>query len=112
MLIPIVAEESSFTAQIRLHSVLIRTSETSSAPQTLKLFVNRDGLDFSTASDMPPTQTLELPQSNDMQEIPVKRALFNTVRSLVLFFEDNWSGGEEDETRISYIGFKGECLDA
>lgn len=88
----------------------MRTSETSNAPQTLKLFVNRDNLDFSIATDLPPTQTLELPQSNELQEIPVKRALFNTVRSLDLFFEDNWSGGEENETRISYIGFKGEWM--
>lgn len=45
-----------------------------------------------------------------MQEVPVKRALFNTVRSLDLFFEDNWSQGEEDETRVSYLGFKGEWM--
>lgn len=77
---------------------------------TLKVFVNKENVDFSTASDIPATQALELPQSNDVQEIPVKRALFNTVRSLDLFFEDNWSQGEEDETRISYIGFKGEWM--
>lgn len=40
----------------------------------------------------------------------MKRALFNTVRSLDLFFEDNWSQGEEDVTRVSYIGFKGEWM--
>lgn len=102
--------KGSFTAQIRLHSILLRTSETSSAPQTLKLFMNRDNLDFSIATDLAPTQKLDLSQSNELQEIPVKRALFNTVRSLDLFFEDNWSGGEEDETRISYIGFKGEWM--
>ncbi|KJY00959.1 DUF1000-domain-containing protein [Zymoseptoria brevis] len=99
-----------FTAQIRLHSILIRTSTTDSAPMTLKVYVNRDGLDFSTAADLQPTQTLELAQSNDVQEVPVKRALFNTVRSLDLFFEDNWSQGEEDETRTSYLGFKGEWM--
>ncbi len=99
-----------FTAQIRLHSILLRTSVSPSAPATLKVFLNNDNLDFSTASDLAPTQTLELAQSNDVQEIPVKRALFNTVRSLDLFFEDNWSHGEEDETRISYIGFKGEWM--
>ncbi|TKA35962.1 hypothetical protein B0A54_12186 [Friedmanniomyces endolithicus] len=99
-----------FTAQIRLHSILIRTSTTSSAPQTLKLFLNRDDLDFSTASALPATQTLELAQSNEVQEVPVKRALFNTVRSLDLFFEDNWGQGEEDVTRVSYIGFKGEWM--
>ncbi|KAK0304218.1 hypothetical protein LTR01_007574 [Friedmanniomyces endolithicus] len=101
---------TSFTAQIRLHSILIRTSTTSSAPQTLKLFLNRDDLDFSTASALPATQTLELAQSNEVQEVPVKRALFNTVRSLDLFFEDNWGQGEEDVTRVSYIGFKGEWM--
>ncbi|KAK0940778.1 hypothetical protein LTR29_007659 [Friedmanniomyces endolithicus] len=99
-----------FTAQIRLHSILLRTSTTSSAPQTLKLFLNRDDLDFSTAASLLATQTLELAQSNDIQEVPVKRALFNTVRSLDLFFENNWGQGEEDVTRVSYIGFKGEWM--
>ncbi|KAK3625871.1 hypothetical protein LTR56_020184 [Elasticomyces elasticus] len=99
-----------FTAQIRLHSILIRTSTSDSAPQTLKLFINRDDLDFSAASSLQPTQTLELAQSNDVQEVPVKRALFNTVRSLDLFFEDNWGQGEEDVTRVSYLGFKGEWM--
>lgn len=45
-----------------------------------------------------------------MQEIPVRRVLFNTTRSLGLFFEDNWSNGEEEETKISYLGFKGDFL--
>jgi hypothetical protein len=45
-----------------------------------------------------------------VQEIPVKRALFNSVSTLSLFFEDNWSQGEEDVTRISYLAFKGEWL--
>jgi hypothetical protein len=104
--------EDSFTAQIRLHSILVRTSTTPSAPMTLKVFINRDDLDFDTASSLQSTQTLELAQSNDVQEVPVKRTLFNTVRSLQLFFEDNWSQGEEDETVISYIGFKGEWIKA
>lgn len=40
----------------------------------------------------------------------MKRALFNTVRSLDLFFEDNWGAGDEEETRVSYVGFKGEWM--
>ncbi|KAK3113515.1 hypothetical protein LTR53_009121 [Teratosphaeriaceae sp. CCFEE 6253] len=99
-----------FTAQIRLHSILIRTSTSDSAPQNLKVYLNREDLDFSTATSLQPTQTLELAQSNDVQEVPVKRALFNTVRSLYLFFEDNWGQGEEDVTRVSYLGFKGEWM--
>lgn len=50
-------------------------------------------------------QTLELSQTSDVQEIPVKRALFGKVHRIVLFFEDNFG---EDVSRVSYIGFKGE----
>lgn len=89
---------------------MIRTSTTARAPSTLKLHANRPSLDFPTASELPATQTLELAQSNEIQEIPLKRALFNATTSLDLFFEDNWSGGEEEVTNISYLGFKGEWL--
>lgn len=100
----------SFTGQVRLHSVLIRTSTSPSAPRTLRLHINRDDLDFGTASDLPATQTLELAQSNDVQEYPVRRALFNATRLLSLFVEDNWGAGEEDVSRVSYVGFKGEFM--
>ncbi|KAF2672453.1 DUF1000-domain-containing protein [Microthyrium microscopicum] len=99
-----------FAGQVRLHSILIRTSASDSAPMNLKIFINRDDLDFSTANDLAPTQVLSIAQSNTVQEYPVKRALFNSTRSLTLFFEDNWSQGEEDVTRVSYLGFKGEFM--
>ncbi|RFN48774.1 hypothetical protein FIE12Z_6969 [Fusarium flagelliforme] len=97
-----------FTAQIKLHSILIRTSNSASAPKTLHLFINRDDLDFAAVEESDPVQTLELSQTSDLQEIPVKRALFGKVQQLVLFFADNFGDGDEDVTRISYIGFKGE----
>lgn len=99
-----------FTGQVRLHSILLRTSPSPSSPKTLKVFLNADGMDFETASDKAPTQTLEISQTSEVQEIPVKRAYFNATRSLALFFEDNWSNGEEDETRISYLAFKGDFM--
>jgi hypothetical protein len=100
----------SFTGQVKLHSILIRTSNSSSAPQTLKVFINRDDLDFSTASDLSATQELHLSQTSEVQDIPVKRALFGKVQSLTLFFVDNFGQGEEDVTRITYLGFKGEWM--
>ena len=99
-----------FTGQVRLHSIILRTSNSSASPKTLKVFVNHDSLDFETASEKEPTQELSVSQTSDVQEIPVKRAYFNTTRSLALFFEDNWSGGDEDETRISYLAFKGDFM--
>jgi len=97
----------SFTGQVKLHSILIRSSNSSSAPKTLKIFINRDDLDFSTASDLTPTQEFELSQTSEIQDIGVKRALFGKVQSLTLFFEDNYG---EDITAISYLGFKGDWM--
>lgn len=98
---------NSFTGQVKLHSILIRTSNSSSAPQVLKVFINRDDLDFSTASDLPPTQEFCLSQTSEIQDISVKRALFGKVQSLTLFVEDNYG---EDVTRMSYLGFKGDWM--
>jgi hypothetical protein len=100
----------SFTGQVKLHEILIRTSTSDSAPATLKVFVNQDNLDFDTASQLAPTQKFELPQSNEIQPLNVQRNKFGTTRSLTLFFEDNWGHGEEDVTRISYIAFKGDFM--
>jgi len=77
---------------------------------TLKLHINRNDLDFSSASDLSPVQTLQLAQSNEIQEYPVKRVLFNSTQSIALFFNDNWGQGEEDVTRISYLAFKGQYM--
>ncbi|KAK4458753.1 PITH domain-containing protein [Cladorrhinum samala] len=99
-----------FTGQVKLHSILIRTSDSDSAPQTLKAIINREGIDFSTAEDLEGTQTFELSRTSEVQELPVRRARFSSVRHLTLFFPDNFSEGEEDVTRISYLGFKGEWM--
>ncbi|KAK6844612.1 PITH domain-containing protein [Apiospora arundinis] len=99
-----------FTGQVKLHSILLRSSPADDAPRTLKLFINRDDVDFDAASELQPTQTLELSQTSDVQELPVKRALFGKVTRLTLFFEDNFGDGDEDVTRFSYLGFKGEWM--
>ncbi|RAL00269.1 PITH domain-containing protein [Aspergillus ibericus CBS 121593] len=102
-----------FTGQVNVHSLLIYTAPTSSAPKTLKLFKNRDDLDFSTASELKPTQKVDVPQpvpGADVFELPLNRAHWNATTSITLFFEDNWSDGEEDVTNVGYIGFKGQFM--
>jgi hypothetical protein len=100
----------SFTGQVKLHAVVVRTSPSACAPRTLKLFVNRDDVDFSTAEELQPAQVLELSQTSEVQELPVRRALFGKVQRLTLFFEDNFGDGDEDVTRVGYLGFKGEWM--
>ncbi|KAL2134627.1 hypothetical protein VTI74DRAFT_11284 [Chaetomium olivicolor] len=99
-----------FTGQVKLHSILLRTSDSDSAPRTLKVIINRDDVDFGVAEETDGTQTFELSRTAEVQELPVRRARFNAVRRLTLFFPDNFGDGEEDVTRISYIGFKGEWM--
>lgn len=101
------ASGHSFTGQVKLHSILIRASNSPSAPQTLKVFINRDDLDFPTASDLSPTQEFQLSQTSEIQDIAVKRALFGKAQSLTLFVEDNYG---DDVTRLSYLGFKGDWM--
>ncbi|KAI9734825.1 MAG: hypothetical protein M1834_001903 [Cirrosporium novae-zelandiae] len=110
LLMHIPAERRSFTGQAKLHSILLCTSNDNSAPMTLKLFRNRDNLDFSAASEVPPTQKLIIPQSSEIVDLPVNRAHWNMTRSITLFFEDNYGQGDEDVTRISYLAFKGEFM--
>lgn len=74
------------------------------------MIINRDDVDFGVAEDAEGTQTFELSQTSEIQELPVKRARFNAVRRLTLFFPDNFGDGDEDVTRISYVGFKGEWM--
>ncbi|KAK7756405.1 hypothetical protein SLS62_001631 [Diatrype stigma] len=102
-----------FTGQVKLHSILLRSSPSAAAPRTLKVFLNREDVDFEAAEELAPAQAFELSQTSEVQELPVKRALFGKVQRLVLFFEDNFGAdgdGEEEVTRLSYLGFKGEWM--
>ncbi|KAJ9133618.1 DUF1000-domain-containing protein [Coniochaeta hoffmannii] len=99
-----------FTGQVKLHSILLRTSNSDSAPKTLKVIINRDNVDFGVAEESEGTQTFELSRTSEVQELPVKRAKFSAVRRLSLFFPDNFGDGDEDVTRVAYVGFKGEWM--
>ncbi|KAF3907253.1 hypothetical protein ABW20_dc0105815 [Dactylellina cionopaga] len=104
-----------FAGIVKLHSLLIYAPPDATAPRTCKIFINRDGLDFSTVSSTSPISTLDIPlvppsSTPEVIEIPLKRALFNNVRNISLFFEENHSYGEEDVTKLWYLGFKGDFM--
>ncbi|KAI1343932.1 DUF1000 domain protein [Xylariaceae sp. FL0016] len=99
-----------FTGQVKLHSILLRSSPSASAPRTLRVFINREDLDFDAAEELQPTQAFELAQTAEVQELPVKRALFGKCQRLTLFFVDNFDEDEEEVTQLSYLGFKGEWM--
>ncbi|MCJ1369962.1 hypothetical protein MMC20_001174 [Loxospora ochrophaea] len=96
-----------FTGVVRLHEIMIRTSDDDTAPSSLKIYLNRNDLDFSSTSDLEPTQELHLSQLNDVQRIPVKRSSFGNTYCLTLFFDSNYGSGV---TNIYWLAFKGEFM--
>jgi PITH domain len=65
-------------------------------------------VDFSAAQEYAPIQTLTVPRTNDVVELPLQRQKWNGTTSIDLFFENNYGYGDEDVTRVQYLGFKGE----
>ena len=60
-----------FTGQVKLHSILLRTSDSDSAPRTMKVIINRDDVDFGVAEETSGTQEFELSRTGEVQELPV-----------------------------------------
>ncbi|OLL26418.1 PITH domain-containing protein [Neolecta irregularis DAH-3] len=95
----------SFTGLVKLKSILLRAPCSQESPNSLKIYINRDDLDFSTAADAKPTHTIECAQSNEIIEYPVKPALFANCQSITLFIESSWGA---DVTTLWYLGLRGE----
>ncbi|TIA72425.1 hypothetical protein E3P91_02058 [Wallemia ichthyophaga] len=93
-----------FTASVKLKSVLVKGGLGEKAPRTLHIYANQF-LDFGDLDNEPaPTQTIELVESSECIEYPVKIAKFNSSTHLTLFFADNFGA---DVTQIFFVGFKG-----
>lgn len=106
-----------FTEAVIVQSISIRSVTSAvtevSPPQTIKLFTNRDDLDFDSARDMDPQATLELVAPQHFVEGTIDYPLrpagrFQNISSLTLFVQDNFSGEDDVSTVITYIGLKGK----
>ena len=94
-------------------------SAETSAPRTVKLFVNRDDLDFETARQLEPAMVLDLlPPEHGVGlgtiDYPLRPAgRFQGAASVTLYFPDNYAreadpDGDAVQTEITYVGFKGK----
>jgi hypothetical protein len=105
-----------FTEAVSVQSISIRCgveSPHSAPPRNIKLFVDRDDMDFENARDLPPQlEVVLLPIEHfpdgtiDYPLRPVGR--FKNINSLTIFFVDNYDEGRNSSTGISYIGLKGK----
>lgn len=94
-----------FTSPIKLASVIVIGGDEGTCPSKVRLYVNREGLDFSSVADVEATQELDLIEDfHGAAEIPVRAAKFGQVTLLHMFFPESFA---EDRTRIHWIGLKG-----
>ncbi|PRP75130.1 hypothetical protein PROFUN_03966 [Planoprotostelium fungivorum] len=91
-----------FTASIKLKSFMIIGGNQGDSPKKLKIFTNREDVDFSNASSLKPVQEWDL-QADSKGEHDI--ALFNSVSSITVFIPQNYGA---DNTKIFYLGLKGD----
>lgn len=106
-----------FTEAVTLQSITIRdasrASNMTASPRRIKLFTDREDLDFETARELPAQQELELlPPDHFVDgtiDYPCRPAgRFQNISSLTIFVRDNYADSGEAGTEITYIGLKGK----
>ena len=105
-----------FTESVTIQSFTIRDAtegNQAAAPRRIKLFTNRDDIDFEMARDLPAQQELDLLPPGHFAEgtidYPARPAgRFQNISSLTIFVQNNYDATGESATSISYVGLKGK----
>lgn len=98
-----------FDGAVKLKAICIIGGQNGTAPSKLRVYINRDDLDFSTVSSLPPVQEWDLQDNTaGVIEYPTQVAKFNGVHSIDLHIPSCFSG---DMTEVHFVGFKGEWSD-
>jgi len=94
----------TFKQQVRLHSLMFEAPEGGRAPKQVKLFANRDNLDFDGAEDAKPDHEFDFEDASSFgQRLELGRGFvkFQKLQKLVVFVQSNQ--GDEDSTAISSL---------
>lgn len=102
----------SFTEAVKIKSISITGGPDGSSPSEVKVWVDRDDIDFTNAADVPSTQTLSLVDPDEHAafvvggslDYPTRQSKFQSVTTLTFFISDNFGA---DASKIIYMGFKG-----
>lgn len=94
-----------FISSCKVSSLIVIGGGEGRAPSKVKIFANRDDLDFTNVRDTECVQELELAEDfHGSVEYPLKVTKLQNVTSLSLYFSENFGG---DYTEIVYIGLRG-----
>eukprot|EP01112_Ceratiomyxa_fruticulosa_P021402 TRINITY_DN750_c0_g1_i1.p1 TRINITY_DN750_c0_g1~~TRINITY_DN750_c0_g1_i1.p1 ORF type:complete len:206 (+),score=43.57 TRINITY_DN750_c0_g1_i1:172-789(+) len=95
-----------FNGVVKLRSIIVIGGEDGTSPSKLRIFTNREDIDFSNASDIAPIQEFDLHEDPTGQvEYTPRVAKFTNISSLTFHIPTNFGA---DFTKIYYIGLKGE----
>lgn len=96
----------AFNQIVKIHSIAIEGPE-DKGPKTVKLFVNRQAIDFNDAKRSEAVQTLEFEKKHltDGSPVELRFVKFQSVQSISLFFANNQS--DADQTVIKSVTFFG-----
>ncbi|KAK1923734.1 PITH domain-containing protein [Papiliotrema laurentii] len=97
-----------FISSVSLRSITLKAGPSGKTPSALHLFKDGQGMDFSDAEARTPTQVLDVVEGRDGAEYQVKAAKFAGMTSLTVYIPGNNSDGDEDTTRVFYIGLRGK----
>ncbi|ESQ50290.1 hypothetical protein EUTSA_v10002098mg [Eutrema salsugineum] len=96
-----------FTSDVKIKSISIVGGPEGTSPSKLRVFINREGIDFSDAESMQAVQEWELAENlQGVLEYQTRYSKFQSVGNITLHFPESFGG---DTTQIRYIGFKGEA---
>jgi hypothetical protein len=101
-----------FTSPVQIRSITISgvtVSAPGAFPQSAKLIINKEGLDFSDAESLSGQQSLDLVVNGQEAEYPLKVHKFLNVSSLTILLK----GSEACEfIQVDFLGLKGTSSEA
>ena len=105
-----------FTENVTVQSITIRNASRNNdnaSPRKIKIFTNRDNIDFETARELPAQQELELlPPFHFVEgtiDYPCRPAgKFSNISSMAIFIQDNYDDSGASPTEITFVGLKGK----
>lgn len=105
-----------FTESVTVQSFSIRSGgsgRTTASPRQIKVFTNRDVIDFEVARELPAQQALELLPPHHFAEgtidYPTRPAgPFVNITSLAIYIQNNYDDSGESPTEITFLGLKGK----
>jgi len=101
-----------FTGNIKLKGLIIIGGEDETHPSKVRLFKNRPNMTFDHASTKADQEFDLVRDEQGNVEYNTKVVTFSSVHHLSLHFPSNFGGDDSDETKIYWIGLKGEFTEA